>query len=186
MKKIALTLITALTIGVVFNSCTMEKRHYSQGYQIDWNNSNKNTDLKTKKASHSMQNSTVANESNSIAVLPTTKVSNENGIIAVATQKKGELNVSKIESISNFSVNKTNKLISSAPVIKQGNNVSKKSSPISEKPETILLVIIALFIPPLAVYLYEGKWTMRCTVNLILTLLFVLPGLIHALIVVLD
>ena len=49
-----------------------------------------------------------------------------------------------------------------------------------------LLVILALFIPPLAVYLYEGYWTDRCTINLILTLLCGIPGMIHALIVILE
>jgi uncharacterized membrane protein YqaE (UPF0057 family) len=50
----------------------------------------------------------------------------------------------------------------------------------------VLLVILAFFLPPLAVYLYEGSWTKRCTTNLILTLLCGLPGLIHALIVILE
>jgi uncharacterized membrane protein YqaE (UPF0057 family) len=52
--------------------------------------------------------------------------------------------------------------------------------------DTILLVILALLLPPLAVYLYEGAWTGRCTLNLILTLLCGIPGVIHALIVILG
>jgi uncharacterized membrane protein YqaE (UPF0057 family)/GTP:adenosylcobinamide-phosphate guanylyltransferase len=52
--------------------------------------------------------------------------------------------------------------------------------------DTVLLVILALLLPPLAVYLYEGSWTGRCTLNLILTLLCGIPGVIHALIVVLG
>jgi uncharacterized membrane protein YqaE (UPF0057 family) len=189
MKKIALTLITALTIGVVFNSCTMEKRQYSSGYHTDWNNSGKNTAVKTQKNSSPIQPSKTSKsstESSLISILPTTQVSNNNGIIAVAPQKKVALKASKLQAISNFSGTETNKVIKKTSVIKQGNNVTKKSSPISDKPDTILLVIIAFLIPPLAVYLYEGKWTKRCTINLILTLLCGLPGLIHALIVVLD
>jgi uncharacterized membrane protein YqaE (UPF0057 family) len=52
--------------------------------------------------------------------------------------------------------------------------------------DTILYIVLAFLIPPLAVYLYEGSWTKRCTVNLILTLLCGLPGVIHALVVILG
>ena len=55
-----------------------------------------------------------------------------------------------------------------------------------DQPDKVLLIVLAFFLPPLAVYLYEGEWTKRCTTNLILTLLCGLPGLIHALIVILE
>ena len=51
---------------------------------------------------------------------------------------------------------------------------------------TILLVILALILPPLAVYLHEGVINGKFWLNLILTLLFFIPGVIHALIVVLS
>lgn len=60
---------------------------------------------------------------------------------------------------------------------------SKKKGGLST--DTLLLVIIAIFIPPLAVYLAEGAITTNFWINLILTLLFWLPGFIHALIVIL-
>lgn len=49
----------------------------------------------------------------------------------------------------------------------------------------LLLVIIAIFIPPLAVGLKSGIG-MALLINIILTLLFYVPGLIHALIVILT
>jgi uncharacterized membrane protein YqaE (UPF0057 family) len=48
----------------------------------------------------------------------------------------------------------------------------------------IVLIILAFFIPPLAVGLKEGI-TAQFWINLILTLIFWLPGFIHALVVVL-
>jgi uncharacterized membrane protein YqaE (UPF0057 family) len=51
---------------------------------------------------------------------------------------------------------------------------------------TILLVILAILLPPLAVYLHEGEINSKFWIDLILTLLFWLPGAIYALIVVLD
>lgn len=50
---------------------------------------------------------------------------------------------------------------------------------------TLLMVIIAILIPPLAVFLKRGLG-MAFILNLILTLIFYLPGLIHALFVVLK
>jgi len=49
---------------------------------------------------------------------------------------------------------------------------------------TILLAILAILLPPAAVAVYEGI-TKRFWISLLLTLLFFLPGIIYALIVVL-
>ena len=51
---------------------------------------------------------------------------------------------------------------------------------------TLLLVILAILLPPLAVYLHEGELNSRFWISLILTLLFFIPGVIYALIVVLG
>ncbi len=51
---------------------------------------------------------------------------------------------------------------------------------------TLLLVILAILLPPLAVYLHEGKINSKFWLDLILTLLFYIPGLIYALIVILG
>jgi uncharacterized membrane protein YqaE (UPF0057 family) len=51
---------------------------------------------------------------------------------------------------------------------------------------TILLVILAILLPPLAVYLYEGEINKRFWISLILTLLFWLPGIIYALVLILG
>ena len=49
---------------------------------------------------------------------------------------------------------------------------------------TIALIIIAIFIPPLAMLLYEGGLSKRFWISLLLTLLFFLPGLIYTIIVI--
>ncbi len=51
---------------------------------------------------------------------------------------------------------------------------------------TVLLAILAILLPPLAVYLHEGEINNRFWISLVLTLLFWLPGVIYALIVVLG
>ena len=50
---------------------------------------------------------------------------------------------------------------------------------------TLLLVILAILLPPLAVALHENGINGKVWLDLLLTLLFYLPGLIYALIVVL-
>lgn len=48
----------------------------------------------------------------------------------------------------------------------------------------VLLIIIAIFLPPLAVALKSGL-SKSFVINVVLTLLFYIPGLIHALMVIL-
>ena len=51
---------------------------------------------------------------------------------------------------------------------------------------TVLLVILAILLPPLAVYLHEGVINGKFWLSILLTLLFWIPGVIYALIVVLS
>lgn len=51
---------------------------------------------------------------------------------------------------------------------------------------TLLLVILAILLPPLAVYLHEGAINSKFWIDLLLTLLIWLPGVIYALIVILS
>ncbi|RIJ42100.1 YqaE/Pmp3 family membrane protein [Pontibacter oryzae] len=50
---------------------------------------------------------------------------------------------------------------------------------------SVVEIILAIFLPPLAVFLHDGIGT-SFWINIILTLLFILPGIIHALLVVTD
>lgn len=49
-----------------------------------------------------------------------------------------------------------------------------------------LQVIVALFIPPLAVYMKNGKIDNAFWINLVLTFLGGVPGMLHALYVILK
>ncbi len=52
--------------------------------------------------------------------------------------------------------------------------------------DTLLLVIITIFIPPLGMYLYEDEINRRFWLSLLLTLLFYVPGLIYTLVIILG
>jgi uncharacterized membrane protein YqaE (UPF0057 family) len=51
---------------------------------------------------------------------------------------------------------------------------------------TLLLVILAILLPPLAVYLHEGVINNKFWIDLLLTLIFWLPGVIYALVIILG
>lgn len=50
----------------------------------------------------------------------------------------------------------------------------------------LLLVIVAILLPPLAVFLHQDEFNTKVLIALILWLLFYVPGLIYALIVILG
>ncbi|TXB66220.1 YqaE/Pmp3 family membrane protein [Vicingus serpentipes] len=53
----------------------------------------------------------------------------------------------------------------------------------SKQVDDVVLIILGIFIPPLAVYLYEDAITANFWVDLLLTLLFWIPGIIFAMLV---
>jgi len=61
----------------------------------------------------------------------------------------------------------------------------KRSGKLAET-DQVLLAILAILLPPLAVYLKEGEVNSRFWISVILTLLFWIPGVIFALLVVFD
>lgn len=56
----------------------------------------------------------------------------------------------------------------------------------AKKVDQVVLIILAILLPPLAVYLHQGEINTKFWISLVLTLLFILPGIIYALIVVTD
>ena len=63
--------------------------------------------------------------------------------------------------------------------------VSKLSKPTNDI-MLLILVILAIFLPPIAVGLKKNWALIPLLISIILTLLFWLPGIIHALLVVFD
>ena len=59
----------------------------------------------------------------------------------------------------------------------------KAGEPVTDQ---TLLIILAILLPPLAIYLHEGVINSKFWIGLLLTLLFWIPGVIYALVVVLN
>ena len=52
--------------------------------------------------------------------------------------------------------------------------------------QTILYAIVAILLPPLAVYLHQGEINTKFWISLILSLIFWIPGVVYALLVIFD
>ncbi len=63
---------------------------------------------------------------------------------------------------------------------------AEKKNSAAPSTNTLLLVILAILLPPLAVYLHQGEINNKFWISLLLTILGFLPGIIYALIVVLG
>lgn len=201
MKKIALLLSATFVMILFLDSCSVQKRYHRKGFTVNWNNASVNM-KKNRKVVHTesiQEDAIVTNNiekqkltrnyktlvsmdiaSTSVAV-PT--LTNTAPSIAAQTSVKSQAVTfaHTAKEISKEDAKSTKK--DAKEIIKAIKKEQKKQG---SNTDLVLLVILALLIPPLAVYLYEGYWTERCTINLILTLLCGLPGVIHALIVILG
>ena len=110
------------------------------------------------------QNNIVSNQKNTVA---SSKSSSQNTFVQ-------NLNEEKVESKKTTVVQKVSKK-GILGKLKQTDDVM-----------LLILVILALFIPPIAVGLKKNWALIPLLISIILTLLFVLPGVIHALLVVFD
>ena len=72
-------------------------------------------------------------------------------------------------------------------VKKEWKNYKKeKKAGHGKKVDQVVLIILAILLPPLAVYLYEEEINGKFWLSLLLWFLFILPGIIYALLVVTD
>lgn len=196
-------LFSILLLALAINSCSSVNGLFYDGRIIHTRNTEQAVTAINKKSSNEV---TVTSELNSSEY----DVANtENGTLADLATINDDLSdesngvvISKNNS-SNGLIG-SNSSVSANRVFTKNTSASKDRrlhrTTISEKKQTlkhvsntskddvdkVVLVIICFFIPPLAVYLFEGSWTSRCTLNFILTILCGLPGVIHALLVVLK
>lgn len=190
MKKI---LLLVAAVAIVFSSCTVEKRQYMDGYHVEWLGKGKKAEAAKKQESALKENVAVAPTSTpvqeEVALVSETATNEvvapvlESPAVPTIVERKAIREAAKqmkSEARHYAREHKADKNFSGAT------NFNNGAMDVANEPDTVLLVILAFLIPPLAVYLYEGEWTKRCTVNLILTLLCGVPGLIHALVIILG
>lgn len=193
------------TSNEVVSNNFITKRKYNKGFHIDFKkryNSEKEADLAIndlKKKQFTLEESDVTE--NKDLQEDVTTVSNE----IIVNQEENiksdvafnDVNFNSSENSNSFLSNE-NTFIEANKVIKNSSdnkiqkvksienkknsfkNVSKRASE-----ETILLVILCFILSPLAVFLHQGTWNTKCWINLLLFVLFIFPGLLHGLYVIL-
>jgi uncharacterized membrane protein YqaE (UPF0057 family) len=77
------------------------------------------------------------------------------------------------------------RLSNAKKAIKEYKEAKKSGTASDTSTNTLLLVILAILLPPLAVALHEGGINGKFWLSLLLTLCFWIPGVIYALIVIL-
>lgn len=206
------TILAVILSAFIFASCgtshdvvdggLFQKRKYNKGYHVSKKGkvSSSKTDNESEVAAV-VEIENVDLKSNSIIHEPITtsqSIATDKSVGTLVATTSNDIKVveeKKVEKNSSFDAN---------GLAKNNRNMSRKglSTFISDNPlsleksdntsqdqnttdNTLLLVIIAFFIPFLAVGLYDGI-TGRFWLSLILTFLFWLPGFIYALIVILE
>lgn len=201
MKKFINSIIVIAMVGLLFNSCTVEKRLYNRGYYVAWKHSYKGgeevkseiTEEKTGKeelqiaelnSSQSEESVMVTVDNNSEVTANTINFSFEEKTSAVVSSDENKLNRDnsiKSEDVTSLNVvnKKTKSEKLSRPVLKKVSKAETKSS----GPSRGVLFILCFLIPWLAVGL-ATDWDLMPLVFNLLWSLTCIGGIIHALIVV--
>ena len=92
---------------------------------------------------------------------------------------------SAVDEFKNLSRHDRKSRIKEAKKVMKDYKADKRAGRAAET-DQVLLAILAILLPPLAVYLKEEEVNSKFWISLILTLLFWIPGVIFALLVVFD
>ena len=200
MKKFALLLTVAFVLTLLLDACSVQKRYHRKGFTVNWNNTSVKMNKHRKVVnSESIQEEIVVSDSKKREKLTKKyQAPSTNDLVNKNASHPSIMDVRLNSSEDKIRENKISNKASSTRELSKKDvrstkkeakkiiKVIKKQKKQGSNTDTVLLVILCFFLPPLAVYLYEGYWTERCTINLILSLLCGFPGLIHALVVVLG
>lgn len=193
-KSIFKTLAAGIIASILVTSCSVEKRHYTSGYSVQWNS--KKTTVSATEASYVAKQTpktetktVLENKITSQAPLEQVTVTNHtNNKTLVASASKAvhtPVIKTKVNSFENAVANNNTKIVDKIAAA----NIVK--APVKGEGDTNLIIEIILCFFPffnlIAMYLKDGKSiTLNFWIDLILDLLFFLPGIIFALLVVLD
>ena len=205
MKKFALLLTAAFSMTLILDSCSVQKRYHRKGFTVNWNNASVNM-KKNRKVVHTetiqeeviVSNATkkeklIRNYETPISMDVASSVPSvyDPSLIDKTSQNTEKFQIRSeksktfkpVKELNNKEVKSTKK--AAQKIIK----AVKKNQQKNSKTDTIIYILLILLVPfgtTISMYLYEGSWTSRVTANLLLTLLCGLPGLIHALVVILG
>ncbi len=189
MKKnlfLALTVITMLLA-----SCTIQQRVYQPGLSIEWKTLRQGQAKSDIEQNTALQTTTTDAQ---VAVSNEVIASTENVTSSVGTEPAIAAVVEKDQKVSKKELKQTVKEFKQeiAAVVSNESAVASVQTATANnehgsRPQSWVYIVLILLVPfgtTIAVYLSEGYWSKKVTINLLLTLLCLLPGLIHALVTI--
>jgi uncharacterized membrane protein YqaE (UPF0057 family) len=198
MKKNYLLLIALLIVFA--SSCTITKRRYNSGYHIEWkhaatkvekiNQDNELAKVETNSIDANKAEETSASASLESNIAPAnTTVSNP---ISEAPKSLTQKSVAKKSTTRSSNVSPATfetpvqSKTSTEAFVPVTDHVDAAESHTSNDVDFVVLVILAIFLPPLAVYLHQGSLNDMFWISVLLTLLLILPGSVFALLLIFD
>lgn len=196
MKTLNL-LITATIISLLLNSCAtidhnFSKRKYDFGHQTAGKIENKELIQKdygltedqaelTAYEAVAVQNEIISDNINTISVYETKKEES----IHSASGFNSRFKVDETQSFIKMSVGASETKIKEVNKNIFGKKENLKK-PYAVNGTNIIEVLLAIFLPPVAVFLHEDGLTTNFWIDLILCILFWVPGVVFAFLVILD
>lgn len=199
-------MVVALVSTLLLDSCSVQKRYHRKGFNVNLNHTSIGGKKEKFKATYenAVEETTEINTTNTglKAVQKETTYSNQiaTSDFATSSNEISLVNNLPVENklIEKNTTNETTVLPSQTETSKSKISKKKFKQTIAEMKQKsfheknslveswvyLLLILLVPFGTVISMYLYEGSWTKRVTVNLILTLLCGLPGLIHAFVVI--
>ena len=197
MKKI---LLVAASILFLVASCTVEKRVYRNGFNVQWHAMNghskkdKNMEVSSVEEVETVAKVVVSSKDNSntasVYEMPTQEVITvaQNDEASIQSKSIGTTApVVNVKGMADQTISVNQNIKDAKQITKQEIKALKKAVKSQKKSDDVpigLLYVLCFFIPFLAVGLATDWDVTAVVINLLLCFLFVLPGIIHAIIVV--
>jgi uncharacterized membrane protein YqaE (UPF0057 family) len=189
MKRLLAGLMLFTANGIILSSCSstsslsITKRHYRSGYYVDLGGRSRTHVVAINRATLKNGSEPIhAIEVKQVAYVVSKPISVDYAKLNVVNVAK-QMMLPKNKEINSVSIEQ-NEIVRSPPIV---NNLQDQSTHAKNVSVPLAVIVIcAIFIPPLGVGLMYGVSDWYFWVDLILTILFFLPGMIFALVVVLS
>jgi uncharacterized membrane protein YqaE (UPF0057 family) len=192
MKNKFMLAVAVLVSATLITSCSIEKRHYMDGYHVEWKNNKKNNNAVAaeQKSAQTValneaapvaveQNAAPAVEAPAQAVAPV--AAQENTVNTVVAAKPEVQNAVVTEKATTKEAAKQNVVTKQA--VKAAVKQAEKSSAAGDGPSKGLLIVLCFLLPWLAVGLATDWEVKPLIINLLLSLTCI-GAIIHAIVIV--
>lgn len=180
----------AMAVTMLLASCTIQQRVYQPGLSIEWKGNHQGqtkSNIEQPAPEQTAVNETqlaMSNEVTAPVENVAAPVATEATVQAVVVENDQKVSKKEVkQAIKEFKKEVSSLVANESAVAAVQPSVTNTQN--GSEPESWVYVLLILLVPfgtTIAMYLHEGSWTKKVTANLILTLLCVIPGLIHALV----